>query len=1058
MNNHSEKTPLARKAVGWATICFQFALPVITPFSAHANQNEKYVHYTNGDERYDQQFAEVASRTGSFFADNPDADAANTMMRSYAASEGGTQAQQWLSQFGTARVQLEVDEKFSLKNSQFDLLVPFYDSQEKIIFSQGSLHRTDDRTQSNLGLGYRQFDNNWMFGLNSFIDYDISRQHTRIGFGAEYWQDFFKFGLNSYHRLTSWRDSPDLEDYQERPANGWDVRAEGWLPAYPQLGGKLLYEQYYGDEVALFGRNNRQQDPRAITAGISYTPIPLFTLSAEQRQGQSGIHDTRFGLEMNYQLGLPWQYQFNTDNVAAMRSLAGSRYDLVTRNNNIVLDYRKKEVISLSVMKNLQGVSGEQKPLNVQVSSKHGLNRIDWTAAEMTAAGGKILSDGSSHSVVFPSWRSGADAVNRYTLHGVAVDSKGNRSARSETIIEVNPAAMNVQNSSLTPIDGALPADGQSQLVMTLNVRDEHQQPIDIAIAEVSVALKATRQAQSATLSAPIRKAAGVFEVSLTSGLQEEALIITPKVQGIALAEVTVNVLKGLPDSNASSMAISTEQGDTSILSFRAKDADGNPISGIADKLDFAVKTRSGSDASSAVRFGPIIETRAGGNYRTTLKASQADAYEITPQYSGVPMNNLTTSINLAGSSVPKIDTDISSFDASPVYVASRQESSTLSLYVVNDQGEPMTGLADSLQFDIKASDGSIAGSRISLSTIIEHGASGFYTATIEGTKADGYIVTPKIDGHLISKLATTVLVHDIPDGARSTLIGSVDQSSPTNQARVALAFTARDAEGNLVNNITEKLSVRVNAQKGSVVSKPEFAMRSTDGVYNATFVASRDDVYTLTMQFEGRDLLGSQPLVLNFKSEVAEVDYLEVNSHNFAVNSGFPTTAYPGASFKVRLKDASPADYDWRVNGAADAVTVDADGVVTLHNSGAAGKDITITATARQGTATATFNFRVRQWFSPTGRKSAASSLPILCDGSNNNHQPELSDMSQGTNVRGVGTLWSEWGDGLPYLMWAKNERSGLSYNSYMNGRNGLKGFFSASNLMDIVCTSQHN
>ncbi|HDP9620698.1 TPA: inverse autotransporter beta domain-containing protein, partial [Escherichia coli] len=45
--------------------------------------------------------------------------------------------------------------------------------------------------------------------------------------------------------------SPDIEDYQERPANGWDIRAEGYLPAWPQLGASLMYEQYYGDEVGL---------------------------------------------------------------------------------------------------------------------------------------------------------------------------------------------------------------------------------------------------------------------------------------------------------------------------------------------------------------------------------------------------------------------------------------------------------------------------------------------------------------------------------------------------------------------------------------------------------------------------------------------------------------------------------------------------------------------------------------------------------------------------------------------------------------------------------------
>ncbi|MEI9540184.1 inverse autotransporter beta domain-containing protein, partial [Enterobacter cancerogenus] len=84
----------------------------------------------------------------------------------------------------------------------------------------------------------------WMFGANSFVDYDLSRDHARAGAGLEYWRDFLKLGFNGYTHLTSWKDSPDLDNYQERPANGWDIRAQAWLPSLPQLGGKLTYEQY----------------------------------------------------------------------------------------------------------------------------------------------------------------------------------------------------------------------------------------------------------------------------------------------------------------------------------------------------------------------------------------------------------------------------------------------------------------------------------------------------------------------------------------------------------------------------------------------------------------------------------------------------------------------------------------------------------------------------------------------------------------------------------------------------------------------------------------------
>lgn len=110
-------------------------------------------------------------------------------------------------------------------------------------------------------------------GHQLLFDHDLSRYHSRAGIGAEYWRDYLKLSSNGYLRLTNWRSAPELDnDYEARPANGWDVRAESWLPARRTFGGKLVYEQYYGDEVALFDKDDRQSNPHAITAGLNYTP------------------------------------------------------------------------------------------------------------------------------------------------------------------------------------------------------------------------------------------------------------------------------------------------------------------------------------------------------------------------------------------------------------------------------------------------------------------------------------------------------------------------------------------------------------------------------------------------------------------------------------------------------------------------------------------------------------------------------------------------------------------------------------------------------------------
>ncbi|MBD2786738.1 inverse autotransporter beta domain-containing protein, partial [Xenorhabdus sp. DI] len=68
--------------------------------------------------------------------------------------------------------------------------------------------------------------------------------------------------------------------WEERPANGYDINGEFYLPAYPNLGGKLGFEQYFGDNVALFNRDNKQKKPTLGRIGLNYTLVPLVTIGA----------------------------------------------------------------------------------------------------------------------------------------------------------------------------------------------------------------------------------------------------------------------------------------------------------------------------------------------------------------------------------------------------------------------------------------------------------------------------------------------------------------------------------------------------------------------------------------------------------------------------------------------------------------------------------------------------------------------------------------------------------------------------------------------------------
>lgn len=506
---------------------------------------------------------------------------------------------------------------------------------------------------------------------NSFLDYDLSREHTRMGLGLEYGRDYLKLSANNYQRLTGWKDSKDFDDYQERVANGWDVRAEGWLPAYPQLGMKLVYEQYYGNEVALFDKDDRQKDPHAVTVGVNYTPVPLLTLSAGQREGKADDSETRVGLQMNYQLGVPWMHQVDPDSVAALRTLTGSRYDLVDRNNNIILEYRKKEVIRLHSTDLITGNGGEQKSSGVAVNSKYGVKQVDWSAPALIAAGGKIVSNSpTNYDVVLPAWQSGNGAVNTYTVTGVAVDNKGNRSSESETQVTVNAAEIRVLYSTFTPesplssstTDSDLPADGVSSEVMTLTLLDEQKQPVDVPLEDITLTTKFTTRSSSssglraqpevdATVSALTRKSSGVYEATVTAGTKVELVTITPSVRKTTLSAARVFIIKKAPNGGQSTFTASpkTVAADgiaASTLTLTAKDVAGNILPGIAGNLSVSVvDSHNGIPAADKITVSSMTETATPSIYTATIKSSLVDTLTIKPRFNGIQLGALSAAV-----------------------------------------------------------------------------------------------------------------------------------------------------------------------------------------------------------------------------------------------------------------------------------------------------------------------------------------------------------------------------------------------------------------------------
>ncbi|HAX2687020.1 TPA: hypothetical protein JW658_000916 [Escherichia coli] len=578
-------------------------VPLINSNSPEA-RNLKAMQMERDGKDPQMQVAEMAQQSGTLLARDMDSEQAASMARGWVASSVSAQATDWLSRWGTARVSLGVDEDFSLKSSSFEFLHPWYETPDNLVFSQHTLHRTDNRTQTNHGIGWRYFTSSWMSGVNMFIDHDLTRYHTRTGMGVEYWRDYLKLSGNGYLRLSNWRSAPELDnDYEARPANGWDLRAEGWLPAWPQLGGKVVYEQYYGDEVALFGKDERQNDPHAITAGLSYTPVPLISFSAEQRQGKQGENDTRIGMELTLQPGHSLQKQLDPAEVAARRSLVGSRYDLVDRNNNIVLEYRKKELVRLTLTDPLKGKPGEVKSLVSSLQTKYALKGYDIEAASLQSAGGKVAVSGKDIQVTIPPYRFTAmpETDNTYPIAVTAEDSKGNFSRREESMVVVEKPTLSLAGSTLSVDLQILLADGKSTSTLTYTARDSSGKPIPGMTLKTQV-----KGLQDFALSEWKDNGNGTYTQIVTAGKTSGALSLMPQFNGDDIAKTPALIAIVANTASRADSTIETDQdnyvaGKPIVVKVTLRDDNGNGVTGRKELLKQTVKVdNTKADAVSA--------------------------------------------------------------------------------------------------------------------------------------------------------------------------------------------------------------------------------------------------------------------------------------------------------------------------------------------------------------------------------------------------------------------------------------------------------------------------
>ncbi|HHH5957692.1 TPA: inverse autotransporter adhesin YeeJ, partial [Escherichia coli] len=785
----------------------------------------------NSSDNLEQQIASTSQQIGSLLAEDMNSEQAANMARGWASSQASGAMTDWLSRFGTARITLGVDEDFSLKNSQFDFLHPWYETPDNLFFSQHTLHRTDERTQINNGLGWRHFTPTWMSGINFFFDHDLSRYHSRAGIGAEYWRDYLKLSSNGYLRLTNWRSAPELDnDYEARPANGWDVRAEGWLPAWPHLGGKLVYEQYYGDEVALFDKDDRQSNPHAITAGLNYTPFPLMTFSAEQRQGKQGENDTRFAVDFTWQPGSAMQKQLDPNEVAARRSLAGSRYDLVDRNNNIVLEYRKKELVRLTLTDPVTGKSGEVKSLVSSLQTKYALKGYNVEATALEAAGGKVVTTGKDILVTLPAYRftSTPETDNTWPIEVTAEDVKGNFSNREQSMVVVQAPTLSQKDSSVSLSTQTLNADSHSTATLTFIAHDAAGNPV------IGLVLSTRHEGvQDITLSDWKDNGDGSYTQVLTTGALSGTLTLMPQLNGVdaTKAPAVVNII-----------SVSSSRTHSSIKIDKDRYLSGNPIEvtvELRDENDKPVKEQKQqlNTAVSIDNVKPGVTT----DWKETTDGVYKATYTAYTKGSGLTakllMQSWNEDLHTAGFIIdanPQ-SAKIATLSASNNGVlANENAANTVSVNVADEGSNPIND--HTVTFAVLSGSATSFNNQNTAKTDVN----GLATIDLKSSKQEDNTVEVTLE----NGVKQTLIVSFVGDSstAQVDLQKSKNEVVADGNDSATMTATVRDAKGNLLNDV--KVTFNVNSAEAKL-SQTE--VNSHDGIATATLTSLKNGDYTVT-------------------------------------------------------------------------------------------------------------------------------------------------------------------------------------------------------------------
>ena len=564
------------------------------------------------------------------------------------------------------------------------------------------------------------------------------------------------------------------------------------------------------------------------------------------------------------------QKQLDPNEVAARRSLAGSRYDLVDRNNNIVLEYRKKELVRLTLTDPVSGKSGEVKSLVSSLQTKYALKGYNVEATALEAAGGKVVTTGKDILVTLPAYRftSTPETDNTWPIEVTAEDVKGNLSNREQSMVVVQAPTLSQKDSSVSLSTQTLNADSHSTATLTFIAHDAAGNPV------VGLVLSTRHEGvQDITLSEWKDNGDGSYTQILTTGAMSGTLTLMPQLNGVdaAKAPAVVNII-----------SISSSRTHSSIKIDKDRYLSGNPIEvtvELRDENDKPVKEQKQqlNNAVSIDNVKPGVTT----DWKETADGVYKATYTAYTKGSGLTakllMQNWNEDLHTAGFIIdanPQ-SAKIATLSASNNGVlANENAANTVSVNVADEGSNPIND--HTVTFAVLSGSATSFNNQNTAKTDVN----GLATFDLKSSKQEDNTVEVTLE----NGVKQTLIVSFVGDSstAQVELQKSKNEVVADGNDSATMTATVRDAKGNLLNDV--KVTFNVNSAEAKL-SQTE--VNSHDGIATATLTSLKNGDYRVTASVSSGSQANQQVIFIGDQSTAALT--LSVPSGDITVTNTAP-------------------------------------------------------------------------------------------------------------------------------------------------------------------------